>query len=223
MSIITIAILFACIGCIIGIQIYILVSLNNVFSKMELMSTFYKESYQRFDELEAGRQNVYDTITTAFNTIIEKDDLIVGQYKSLYEQYKNIYEQYKFIKDAYDKQYKTYHDIIDVINELNDQYSVTSDQFEEIGKGQADIYSKVVEIHDDCMKACNNSKYFLDYSDFCLKGMNPSYQEALNTDPMYNATTTDTLNVHWDPPMAEEDDGWEPLSEEEDDTNKTNE
>lgn len=197
MSIITIAILFACIGCIIGIQIYILVSLNNVFSKMELMTTFYKESYQRFDELEKGRENVYDTITTAFNTIIEKDDLIVGQYKALYEQYKNIYEQYKFIKDAYDKQYKTYHDIIDVINELNDQYSVTSDQFEEIGKGQADIYSKVVEIHDNCIKACNNSKYFLDYSDFCLKGMNPSYQEAPNTDPMY--------------------------SEEEDDTNKTNE
>ena len=52
-------------------------------------------------------------------------------------------------------------------------------------------------LHDNCIKACNNSKYFLDYSDFCLKGMNPSYQEAPNTDPMY--------------------------SEEEDDTNKTNE
>ena len=185
MSIITIAILFACIGCIIGIQIYILTSLNHVFSKMELMSTFYKESYQRFDELEESRQNVYDTITTAFNTIIEKDDLIVGQYKALYEQYKNIYEQYKFIKDAYDKQYKFYNDILDVLKELNDQYSVTSDQFEEIGKGQADIYSKIVELHDECIKAYHNSDYLVEFSDICLKNTDPNYKEALNTDPNY--------------------------------------
>ena len=75
-------------------------------------------------------------------------DLMTSQYKDIYEMSKHEQESYKQILEAYRKMYDLHTTLLDVVKGIDEQYCVTSDQFEEIAKSQADIYSKILETYE---------------------------------------------------------------------------
>ena len=92
-----------------------------------------------------------------FKGIFDMYKALLDQYHSMYDIYKTqleVYEKmmnaYKTINESYTMTNKHYRELLDTWKEIDERYSVTCDQFEEIEKGLADIYSVTTEHKCHC-------------------------------------------------------------------------
>ena len=80
--------------------------------------------------------SIFDTIVNSQNQIFRES------LKDTFDMYKALSDQYHSMYDIYKTQLEVYRELLDTWKEIDERYSVTCDQFEEIEKGLADIYSE---------------------------------------------------------------------------------
>ena len=110
-------------------------------SVTKAQAQIYKESLQESFE---NYKKLIDVVGT-MNSMV---DLMSSQYKDIYEMSKHEQASYQQILDAYRKMYDLHKSLLEVVKAMGQQFNVTCEQFEEIGKGQADIYAKLLETYD---------------------------------------------------------------------------
>ena len=119
----------------------------------------FKDDFGIFDSVTKSQAQIYKEslketfenykklidVMTSMNSMV---DLMTSQYKDIYEMSKHEQESYQKVLDAFRKMYDLHKSLLEIVKDIDQQYSVTCEQFEEIGKGQADIYSKLLETYD---------------------------------------------------------------------------
>ena len=116
--------------------------------KISTFDTIHNSQAQIYRESLDENWNNYKQLYDAFLNMNKMNDLIYQQYKDMYalsksqsEVQNKIFEQYKYLSEIHTN-------LFEAVKDIDERYADTCDQFEEIAKGQADIYAKVQELNE---------------------------------------------------------------------------
>ena len=116
--------------------------------KISTFDTIHNSQAQIYRESLNENWNNYKQLYDIFLNMNKMNDLIYQQYKEMYalsksqsEVQSKIFEEYKHLSEIHTN-------LFEAVKDIDEHYTVTCDQFEEIAKGQADIYAKVQEINE---------------------------------------------------------------------------
>lgn len=129
----------------------------------------FKDDFGIFDSVTKSQAQIYkESLKETFENYKKIIDVMTNMHSMvdlMTSQYKDIYEMSKHELDAYRKMYDLHKSLLEAVKDIDQQYSVTCEQFEEIGKGQADIYAKITELRETLLEKTDN------YCDFESDGI----------------------------------------------------
>ena len=137
--------------------------LTNLKDKIDTFDTIHKLQAQIYKESLDETWNNYKQLYDLFMNVNKMTDLIYQQYKDLYELQKTqteihnkIFEEYKKIVEGFKQTVEIHKQLLVCCNDIDEQHNITCDQFDQIGKGIADIYAKVTELNETLLEKTDN-------------------------------------------------------------------
>lgn len=106
-----------------------------------------EDKFGIFDTIITSQGKIYqESLKESFELYKSLDNI----YKNQMEIYGNLLGAYKTISDGYKLMDGHFRVLLENWKEINEQYTVSCDQFEEIEKALADIYAKITEHKCQC-------------------------------------------------------------------------
>lgn len=128
--------------------VFLSYQITKLKDKISTFDTIHNSQAQIYRESLDENWNNYKQLYDIFLNINKMNDLIYQQYKDMYALSKSqseieskIFEQYKYLSEIHTN-------LFEAVKDIDEHYSITCDQFEEIAKGQTDIYAKVQELNE---------------------------------------------------------------------------
>ena len=128
--------------------VFLSYQITKLKDKISTFDTIHNSQAKIYRESLDENWNNYKQLYDVFLSMDKMNGMIYQQYKDMYafsksqsEVQSKIFEQYKRLSEIHTN-------LFEAVKDIDERYTVTCDQFEEIAKGQADIYAKVQEINE---------------------------------------------------------------------------
>lgn len=118
--------------------------------KIVSFDTIHSSQAQIYKESLNQNWDNYKQLYDIFVSMNQMVDMIHKQYKDMLDLYNSQNEIHKKVFEEYTKLVEIHKQILECCKDMDEQYAVTCEQFEQIAKGQDEIYSKILEIYNFC-------------------------------------------------------------------------